>query len=70
MRSVGAANVFAKGAIGVYLAAGLACFGIAGYMAFGEQRPLMSVAVIAPAVGGLWFFIRVFMTATNSGPKG
>jgi hypothetical protein len=30
-------------------------------MAFGEQRPFASVAVIAPLAGGVWFLIRMLM---------
>jgi hypothetical protein len=43
--------------------AALAAFGIAGYMAFVEMRPFLSVAVIAPGIGGLWFLLRLVMVS-------
>jgi hypothetical protein len=63
VRSVGSGSLFSRGAAAVYLIAALAAFGLAAYMAFAEQRPLLSIAVIAPAVGGLWFLLRLFMVA-------
>lgn len=34
---------------------------VAGYMALVEHRPLTSAYVIAPAIGALWFAVRLFM---------
>jgi hypothetical protein len=58
-----------RGAAIVYVIAALAAFGIAGYMAFGQQRPLLSVAVLAPALGGMWFLLRLFMVARAPKPS-
>jgi len=41
--------------------------GLALYMAMVLRHPLTSVYVIAPAVGAVWFGLRLFMTMT---PKG
>ena len=35
--------------------------GVAGYMAFSVGHPMVSVPVIAPALGALYFFIRLAM---------
>lgn len=49
-------------AAALYGAAALAMAGIALYMAFARGAPLTSVPVFAPALGSLWFVVRVVMT--------
>lgn len=51
-----------RGAVVVYglLAVGLA--GLAAYMGVVEGRPLTSGYVAAPAIGALWFGLRLFMS--------
>ncbi|MET0181356.1 MAG: hypothetical protein ABW199_00570 [Caulobacterales bacterium] len=50
-----------KGAAFIYLAAAAIMFGVAGYMALGVGHPFISVPVIAPGLGGLYFVIRFAM---------
>jgi hypothetical protein len=57
-----------KAAAVLYLVATVACFGLAGYMAFGEHRPLMSVPVVAPGFGGIYFFVRLLMIMRPKAP--
>jgi hypothetical protein len=52
----------------LYGVATLACFGLAAYMAFAQHRPLTSIPVIAPAGGGIWFFIRLLMIMRPQAP--
>lgn len=54
-------GVFKRSAVVVYglLAVGLA--GLAVYMATVGARDLTSMYVAAPAIGALWFGLRVFM---------
>ena len=53
---------FAKnGAAAVYGLSALILAGIAVYMAVVEQRPLMTGWVAAPAIGAVWFGLRLFM---------
>lgn len=53
---------FAKqGAVVMYAIVMLALIGVALYMATVEQRPLMSGWVAAPAIGAVWFGLRLFM---------
>lgn len=54
-------GVVQRGAVIVYgaLAVGLAC--LAAYMATLGQREITSMYVAAPAIGSLWFGLRVFM---------
>ncbi|MFT3726679.1 MAG: hypothetical protein QM759_02515 [Terricaulis sp.] len=40
------------------------CAGLAVYMYFVQHMPAMDPRVIAPAVGALWFGVRLFMTLT------
>jgi len=42
----------------------IVCAGLAAYMYFVEHMPVMDMRVIAPAVGALWFGVRLFMTLT------
>lgn len=41
-----------------------ACGGAAAYMVVGQRMPWTDMRVIAPAVGALWFGLRLFMTLT------
>ena len=41
-----------------------ACAGLAAYMYFVQHMPLTDMRVAAPAVGALWFGLRLFMTLT------
>jgi hypothetical protein len=40
------------------------CFAAAAYMYFVQHMPWSDMRVIAPAIGGLWFALRLFMTLT------
>ena len=42
----------------------LGCAALAAYMYFVQHMPLTDMRVIAPAVGALWFGVRLFMTLT------
>jgi hypothetical protein len=42
----------------------LGCVGLAGYMYFVQHMPWTDMRVVAPAVGALWFGVRLFMTLT------
>jgi hypothetical protein len=37
-------------------------------MAFGEHRPLASVPVVAPGLGGIYFFVRLLMIMRPKAP--
>jgi hypothetical protein len=53
---------FAKnGAVVMYALVTVALIGVALYMAVAEQRPLTSGWVAAPAIGAVWFGLRLFM---------
>ena len=41
-----------------------ACGGASAYMYFVQHMPLTDMLVIGPAVGALWFVLRLFMTLT------
>lgn len=60
-RPIGIGDAAKQGAIVLYALVTLALLGSALYMAFVEQRPLLSGWVAAPAIGALWFGLRVFM---------
>ena len=40
----------------------LVCGGGAAYMALVQRMPLTDMRVVAPAIGALWFGLRVFMS--------
>ena len=42
----------------------LGCAALAAYMYFVQHMPLLDPRVVAPAVGALWFGVRLFMTLT------
>jgi len=53
---------FAKNsAAAIYGFSALILAGVAVYMAVVEQRPLMTGWVAAPAIGAVWFGLRLFM---------
>jgi hypothetical protein len=58
---IGIGGVAQRGALVIYALATVALVGVAFYMALIEQRPLMSGWVAGPAIGALWFGLRVFM---------
>jgi hypothetical protein len=45
----------------VYLLATVGCVAVAAYMYVGQGRPLTSGYVAAPAIGAVWFALRLFM---------
>lgn len=50
-----------QGAVAIYALAAIVLAGVAVYMAVVEQRPLMTGWVAAPAIGAVWFGLRLFM---------
>jgi hypothetical protein len=54
-------NFAKQGAVAIYALAAIILAGVAVYMAVVEQRPLMSGWVAAPAIGAVWFGLRLFM---------
>jgi hypothetical protein len=40
------------------------CIAAAGYMALIEHMPLTDMRVVGPAIGALWFGLRIFMNLT------
>lgn len=50
-----------QGALLVYGVLVLGLIGVALYMALVEKMPLTSPWVAAPAIGSLWFVLRLFM---------
>lgn len=51
-----------NGAPVVYGVLLVACVGLAAYMKLVMNMPLMSGYVIAPAIGAIWFALRLFMS--------
>ena len=58
---IGIGGFARNGAVVMYTLVTVALVGIAFYMAVVEQRPLMSGWVAAPAIGAVWFGLRLFM---------
>ena len=56
-----------QGALLVYGAMVAALLGVAAYMALIEGMPLTSPWVAAPAIGSLWFVLRLFMVWGSRG---
>jgi hypothetical protein len=54
----------ARGKTVLFLAIGGLCAAAAAYMFFVQHMPWTDMRVIAPAVGALWFALRLFMTLT------
>ena len=48
----------------LFVAIVVACGGAAAYMYFVQHMPLTDMRVSAPAIGALWFGLRLFMTLT------
>ncbi len=48
----------------VFLSIVVICLAAAGYMFFVQHMPWSDMRVIAPAIGALWFALRLFMTLT------
>ena len=53
-----------KGKTLLFLSIIVACGGAAAYMFFVQNMPWSDMRVIAPAIGALWFGLRLFMTLT------
>lgn len=60
-RPIGLGGVAQQGAVLIYALVTVALIGVALYMAVIEQRPLTSGWVAAPAIGAVWFGLRLFM---------
>ena len=58
---IGMGGLAKNGAAAIYGISALILAGIAIYMAVVEQRPLMTGWVAAPAIGAVWFGLRLFM---------
>jgi hypothetical protein len=54
-------NFARQGAMAIYALAAIILAGVAVYMAVVEQRPVLSGWVAAPAIGAVWFGLRLFM---------
>jgi hypothetical protein len=54
-------NAAQGGRVLIYVAVTLVLAGLAGYNAVVQQLPLTSPYVAAPAIGALWFALRLFM---------
>jgi len=50
-----------QGAVLLYALVTIALVSVAVYMGVVEQRPVLSGWVAAPAIGALWFGLRLFM---------
>lgn len=61
-RQIGSPSVAKNGALFLYGELTIALLGLALYMALVERQPLMSGYVAAPAIGAMWFALRLFMT--------
>ncbi len=59
---IGPPSIAKNGALFLYGGLTVALLGLAAYMAFVEGQPLISVHVAAPAIGAIWFGLRLFMT--------
>ena len=53
-----------KGKTLLFLSIIVACGGAAAYMFFVQNMAWTDMRVIAPAIGALWFGLRLFMTLT------
>jgi hypothetical protein len=53
-----------KGKTLLFVSIVVACGGAAAYMFFVQNMPWTDMRVIAPAIGALWFGLRLFMTLT------
>ncbi|MFZ2029723.1 MAG: hypothetical protein WAU68_05385 [Vitreimonas sp.] len=48
----------------LFVAIVFVCAGVSAYMYFVQHMPLTDMRVIGPAMGALWFVLRLFMTLT------
>jgi hypothetical protein len=48
----------------LFVAIVVVCAGVSAYMYFVQHMPLTDMRVIGPAMGALWFVLRLFMTLT------
>ena len=53
-----------KGKTLLFLSIFVACGAASAYMFFVQNMPWTDMRVIAPAIGALWFGLRLFMTLT------
>ena len=53
-----------KGKTLLFVSIFVACAGAAAYMFFVQRMPWTDMRVIAPAIGALWFGLRLFITLT------
>ncbi len=60
-RPIGVGGAVQQSALFIYALVTVALIAIALYMALIEQRPLLSGWVVAPAIGAVWFGLRLFM---------
>lgn len=60
-RPIGVGGMVQQGAVVVYAVVTIALLGVAVYMATVEQRPVLSGWVAGPAIGAVWFGLRLFM---------
>ncbi len=60
-KPIGVGGFAQQGALLLYGLVTVALIGVALYMALVEQRPLVSPWVAAPAIGAVWFALRLFM---------
>lgn len=58
---IGLGSAFKSGALMVYAIVGVLMAGVAVYMGAVEHRPLTSAYVAGPAIGAVWFVLRVAM---------
>jgi hypothetical protein len=54
-------NPLKSGRLYIYAAVAIGLGGLAAYNAFIQYLPLTSPYVIAPAIGAVWFALRLFM---------
>jgi hypothetical protein len=53
-----------QGKVWLFLIIVTVCLGAAAYMYFVQRMPWSDMRVIAPAIGALWFGLRLFMMLT------
>ena len=53
-----------SGKVFLFAVLGVVCAAAAAYMALVERLPWTDMRVVGPAIGALWFGLRVFMSLT------
>ena len=53
-----------NGRLVLLVALAVACAGAAAYMALVQHLPLTDMRIVAPAIGAMWFGLRIFMNLT------